>query len=49
VFLAALGAAVEKLQSVMSHEWAVKLQGIPETSLATSAMVAVVAAQWAWI
>src|SRR5215203_4584361 len=47
--LAAPGRAVEMSQSVISHEWAVKLQGMPETSLATSARVAVVAAQWAWI
>src|SRR5215211_2671582 len=48
-FLVAAGRGAEKLQSVMSPEWAVKLQGTRETSLATSAMEAVVAAQCAWI
>jgi len=38
-----------RLFSTMSQRWAVRLQGTPETSLATRAIVAFVAAQCAWI
>ncbi len=38
-----------RLFSAMSQRWAVKLHGIPERRDATSAMVALVPAQWAWM